>query len=199
MRIREERLRTKEGKVFGWVVDDFVSEEICNKLIQLGKPKLKPSTTLEPSVIDYRTSSNTFLHYNRNMPSVDEVAKSVTEVIQMPLENCEGMQIVHYNPGEFYKPHHDYLYSGTGYWEKEIARGGQRVWTAFLYLNDVESGGETFFPRINFEVKPKTGTMIFWLNLLNGKLNEDSYHEAKPPISCEKWGANIWVREGVFT
>ena len=198
MKLIDERLRTKSGEVFGWIVDDFVSEEVCNELIALAKPKLRPSTTLEPVMEQYRTSSNTFLYYDRGMPAVDEVAKLVTDVIQMPLENCEGMQLVHYNPGEFYKPHHDYFHPNTVYWDKEIARGGQRVWTAFLYLNDVESGGTTNFPHINFEVKPKIGRMVLWLNMFGDRMNLDSYHEACPPNKTEKWGANIWVRESKF-
>ena len=199
MKILNQRLRTNKGEIFGWIVDDFVSRDTCDNLIKLGKPKLKPSTTLEPVTDNYRTSSNTFLHYNRGLSAVDEVAALVTDIINFPLVNCEGMQIVHYNSGEFYKPHHDYFYSQASYWDKEIARGGQRVWTAFLYLNDVNQGGTTNFPNINFEVKPKAGRMVLWLNMLGKELNVDSYHEAKPPIACEKWGANIWVREKPFT
>ena len=33
--------------------------------------------------------------------------------------------------------------------------GGQRLWTALCYLNDVEEGGETRFTKLNIAVKPK--------------------------------------------
>ncbi len=198
MKILRERLRTSKGEIFGWVVDNFVSKDVCRELIDAAKPKLKPSTTLEPVVENYRTSSNTFLYYNRGIGAVDKVASLVTDIIDLPLVNCEGMQVVHYNSGEYYKPHHDYFHAETSYWEREMARGGQRIWTAFLYLNDVSEGGSTSFPNINVEVKPKAGRIVLWLNVLGKRLNTDSYHEAKPPIDCEKWGANIWVREGIF-
>lgn len=195
----EQKIRANDGRVFGWIIDDFVTKEVCQQLIKLGKPKLKPSTTLSPIVEDYRTSSSTFLYYNRGSSAVDQVANLITQQIQMPLNNCEGLQIVHYNPGEYYKPHHDYFHPDADYWDKEIARGGQRVWTAFLYLNDVQEGGTTYFPHINLEVKPKTGRVVFWRNMFyGGELVVDSYHEAKPPIKSEKWGANLWVRQKTF-
>jgi prolyl 4-hydroxylase len=119
-------------------------------------------------------------------------------LIEVPLENCEGMQLVHYKPGQYYKPHHDYFQPNSSYWDREINRGGQRTWTAFLYLNDVKEGGTTNFPYIDIEVKPKAGRMVLWMNMINGKPNVDSYHEARAPKGCEKWGANIWVREKKF-
>ena len=198
MIVKEEKLKTQEGGVFGWVVDEVIPRSACQQLIMLGRPSLKPSTTLEPIKEDYRTSSNTFLHYNEGMKPVDDVAKIVTDIIEVPLENCEGMQLVHYKPGQYYKPHHDYFQPNSSYWDREINRGGQRTWTAFLYLNDVKEGGTTNFPYIDIEVKPKAGRMVLWMNMINGKPNVDSYHEARAPKGCEKWGANIWVREKKF-
>tara|TARA_Y100001938_G_C8031070_1_gene400663 strand:+ start:185 stop:784 length:600 start_codon:yes stop_codon:yes gene_type:complete len=198
MLIREDKLKTQTGEVFGWVIDGIVSDETCNKIIEHGKPSMKPSTTLDPYIPDYRTSSNTFAYYGNNK-AVDEVAHLVCDFIQYPVENFEGMQIVHYNPGEYYKTHHDYFEKNTDHYESEIARGGQRTWTAFLYLNDVSKGGETNFPYVNFTVKPKRGTMILWMNTnQNGEVIDDSLHEALSPKSGEKWGANIWVREKKF-
>ena len=193
------RLKTQKGIEFGWVLDDVISKDDCQRVIDLGKPSLEPSTTLEPFQEGYRTSSNTFLDYDDGNEAVDNVFKIITNIIQVPLENCECMQLVHYKPGQFYKPHWDYFFTDTDIHIEETKRGGQRTWTAFLYLNDVKEGGETYFPNIDTQVKPLTGRVVFWMNTLNGKYIEDSFHEAKPPIDCEKWGANIWVREKKFT
>ena len=48
---------------------------------------------------------------------------------------------------------------------------------------------------MDFKVKPRTGRIVLWKNMIDGKINPDSLHEALPPVDCEKWGANIWVRE----
>lgn len=198
MKIRKERLKTEAGEVFGWIFDNVVSKDKCDRLIKWAKNKVKKSTTLDPYIEDYRTSWNTFANYGHKK-EVDEVAELVSGLIDSPIENFEGMQIVHYNAGEYYKAHHDYFEENTDYYDREMSRGGQRTWTAYLYLNDVAKGGETHFPEIDFKMKPKLGSMVFWMNCVDGIPICNSLHEALPPIGCEKWGANIWVREKKFT
>ena len=203
MIVHEEKLRTQEGGVFGWVVDEFVSRSVCQQLIMLGRPTLKPSTTLEPQRESYRTSSNTFLHYNEGMKPVDDVAKLVTDLIEVPIENCEGMQLVHYKPGQYYKEHHDYFQEGSSYWDREIGRGGLRTWTAFLYLNDVKEGGETGFPELGINIPPKKGDVVVFHNTLanvadtHPKINPRSLHGGMPVIKGEKWMVNLWFRENL--
>jgi prolyl 4-hydroxylase len=197
MKIRKERLRTVGGEVFGWLIDDVISKDKCDKLINKYKPGIRPSTTLDPYIDDYRTSSNTFISYGIS-DDVDEIAQVVSDIIESPIENFEGMQFVHYKPGEYYKHHHDYFEADTDYYDREMSRGGQRTWTAFLYLNDVPKGGETYFPEIDFKVKPKVGRMALWMNMIDDIPIVNSLHEALPPIGCEKWGVNIWVREKKF-
>ena len=58
-----------------------------------------------------------------------------------PDGNIEPLQAVRYHGGEFYRPHHDY-YNSCETW-----RSGNRHFTFLIYLNDVEGGGETSFPR----------------------------------------------------
>jgi len=38
----------------------------------------------------------------------------------------------------------------------------RRVIAWMLYLNDVEEGGETYFPQQDIKFKPKAGNMMFW-------------------------------------
>jgi prolyl 4-hydroxylase len=197
MIITDQRLKTTDGDIFGWVIDDVIDRNTCQRIIAYGRPTLQTSTTLDPQVPDYRTSSNTFAHYGTN-ETVDELAKILCDFIEYPIENFEGMQIVHYNSGEFYKEHHDYFELDTTYYNDQMKRGGQRVWTGFIYLNDVFKGGETYFPEVDFKVKPKAGRMVLWLNTIDNIPLSNSLHEALPPIDCEKWGANIWVREKPF-
>ena len=45
-----------------------------------------------------------------------------------------------------------------------------------MYLNDVASGGSTFFRRLNFEVRPKKGAaVIFFPGFMNGELDTDAH------------------------
>jgi hypothetical protein len=87
----------------------------------------------------------------------------------------EPIQILRYFPGEgFYNPHFD---DGPAY---------NRICSAVLYLNDVELGGETHFINFDLSVKPSSGNMIVF------PANYAYIHEAKKPISEEKFAAVTW-------
>ena len=52
------------------------------------------------------------------------------------------LQVLRYEPGQFYKEHHDQNSPRYSAW-------GPRLYTFFMYLNDVEAGGETRFTKLN--------------------------------------------------
>tara|TARA_R100000030_G_scaffold32329_1_gene23935 strand:+ start:168 stop:770 length:603 start_codon:yes stop_codon:yes gene_type:complete len=61
-----------------------------------------------------------------------------------------------------------------------------RVITCIWYLNDVEKGGETSFPKTGFKVKPKTGRLVFFPS------NPPFIHEGLPP-SETKYIVSCWL------
>ena len=62
--------------------------------------------------------------------------------LQIPAQNGEGLQVLHYQVSEKYEPHWDYFHD-----TENVKNGGQRVATMLMYLTDVEEGGETVFPN----------------------------------------------------
>ena len=93
--------------------------------------------------------------------------------------------------GQFYLTHHDYVIGS----DKEL--GGPRILTAFMYLSDVEEGGETRFDWAdNLVVKPKAGRLALWPSVLNddpSQIDERTQHEAMPVVRGTKYGANAWL------
>jgi prolyl 4-hydroxylase len=70
--------------------------------------------------------------------------------------------------------------------------------TLFLYLNDVEEGGETHFPHIDTVVKPKRGRAVLWPSVLNEAPNIKDFrteHEAWAVKKGIKYGANAWMHQ----
>ena len=74
--------------------------------------------------------------------------------------------------------------------------GKQRIKTALVYLNTINEGGETLFPKLDIRIAPKSGTMVVFSNSdENGKLLLNSYHAGAPTVSENKWLVTKWIRE----
>jgi prolyl 4-hydroxylase len=74
--------------------------------------------------------------------------------------------------------------------------GGQRSWTAMIYLSPVEAGGETHFPRCEFMVPPVEGMVLIWNNMAaDGAPNPFSLHAARPVEQGTKYVVTKWFRE----
>lgn len=87
------------------------------------------------------------------------------------------------------REHHD---QNSASWSPQ----GVRVYTFFMYLNDVPEGGETAFRRLGLKVKPKKGAAILWPSVRDQELTateQGTYHEAMPVIEGVKYGANVWL------
>ena len=80
---------------------------------------------------------------------------------------------------------------------------GARVLTFFLYLSDVEEGGETSFPNLGIDIKPKKGRALLWPSVLEHSgckaRDERTHHAAKPVIKGRKYAANAWIHAGDYT
>ena len=118
--------------------------------------------------------------------------RKLSQVTGVPVNNSEYLQLLQYEPGQYYQQHTDYIVEQV---EKPC---GVRYATLFLYLNDVYDGGETTFPSLGLSIKPKKGSALLWSNVVDdGTLqNEDpqTEHIAKPVgKGQEKWTANYWV------
>jgi prolyl 4-hydroxylase len=178
--------------------DNFLTEEECQELIKETDNNLRPSYVSNPEdrslVSDYRTSSSADLDYqNSNIgPKIDI---KIAHYLCMDPFLGEGLQIQKYEPGEYYKEHHDYYDLFTEEYSTYTEWMGQRTWTLMIYLNDVEEGGETFFKHLNLKIKPKQGTAVFWNNLWPfGWPNYKTLHEALPPVSGQKYIVTKWFR-----
>lgn len=196
MTMNGNQLRPRQLSTEPWVVEfpHFLSEKECDHLISLGeKAGLKPSTvgnSAKNSHIDQaRTSKTAFLK-----KAQDSIVRSIEEkcglVANQPSTHLEPFQIVKYEPGQYFKEHHDYLYNesnGPKY---------QRSITMFIYLNnlnDGDKGGQTYFPNAKLSVKPQIGKAVLFRNIHpDGTLDETSLHAGKPPTKSIKYGCNVW-------
>ena len=108
----------------------------------------------------------------------------------------EPMNILHYQPGEEFTAHYDFLDDSSPGLAADKRERGQRIVTFLVYLNEGYGGGETAFPRLNYAFKGQTGDAIMFGNVDPGGAPDlSTLHAGMPPTSGEKWLLSQWVRD----
>jgi len=183
------------------VFGGLLSDDECDALVALAQPRLMRSETVDNStggseVNAARTSDGMFFERGETA-LIDRIEQRIAALVNWPLENGEGLQILHYRPGAEYRPHHDYFdptHPGTA---TILKRGGQRVGTLVMYLNTPLRGGATTFPDITLEVAPIKGNAVFFSYDRPHAVTR-TLHGGAPVVEGEKWVATKWLREGEF-
>jgi prolyl 4-hydroxylase len=130
----------------------------------------------------------------------------------IPNVGIEELQVGRTKEGEHHTLHWDY------YIDPEPDSSGKvcnRVSSFFVYLSDVEKGGETYFPflqpqtqymdtrkfkrpeeddGLGLMIRPLRGNAVFWMNMHNnGSVDERSMHAGMEVKNGTKYGLNILV------
>lgn len=103
----------------------------------------------------------------------------------------EALQAAEYQQGQHFLEHQDAF-------PTDIADENrfQRHATVLLYLNDVESGGETKFNHLGISVKPKAGSiLLFFPAFSDGTPDERTLHTATDANDI-KWVTQQWIARG---
>ena len=184
------------------VIDDFVTETERSHIIQLTADKL--DTALVSAVgaaktSDGRTGSVAWVKHDHT-PIVRGLVKRVSNLVGIPVRHAESLQVVHYGETQEYKPHFDAYDMTTEKGQQRTAKGGQRLVTALMYLNEVEDGGGTIFPKLDLEVEARPGRMVIFHNVGDNDLEDltrhrHSLHGGSPVWGGQKWACNLWFRQ----
>ena len=182
---------------------NVLDAEECDALIELARPRLKPSTLVDPLtgtdiVSDKRSSYGMFFRLAEN-DLIARLDRRLSALMNLPLENGEGLQVLHYPTGGGSEPHFDYLQPGNAANRESIARSGQRVSTLVTYLNDVPAGGQTVFPTLGWAVSPLRGNAVYFEYCDDaGRVDPRSLHASAPVAQGEKWVVTKWMRQRRF-
>ena len=183
------------------VFGNLLSPEECDALIADAAPRMARSLTVATQtggeeVNDDRTSDGMFFQRGQS-PLIQRIEERIARLLNWPLENGEGLQVLHYLPGAEYKPHYDYFDPAEPGTPRIVQRGGQRVGTLVMYLNTPEQGGGTTFPDVHLEVAPQRGNAVFF-SYERPHPTTRTLHGGAPVIAGEKWVATKWLRERKF-
>lgn len=190
--------RAKVDTAQMYTVPDYLTDADCDLLIDMIDTSARPSTLLATSEDpEYRTSSSSDLY--RWDETIFALDSRIADLLGIPPENAETMQGQRYAANQQFRAHCDYFHESSGYWAKMAETGGQRTWTAMAYLNDVEEGGATWFPRAGIRFKPRRGMLVIWNNMApDGSPNYDTLHEGMRVIEGTKYIITKWFRESAW-
>ena len=186
------KLPTDDAEIFA--VGDFMSPDECAKMIALIDLTAKPSKAFD---IDYAQAFRT--SYSGDVdphdPFIMKIQRRIDDLLAIPPEFGETIQGQRYLPGQEFKSHFDWFHIERDYWTTERKRGGQRSYTAMVFLNEVEEGGNTDFPKLGLSITPKPGVLLAWNNATaQGLPNECTLHAGTPVVKGQKYIITKWYR-----
>nr|XP_043633448.1 probable prolyl 4-hydroxylase 10 [Erigeron canadensis] len=197
------------------IYHNFLSKKECEYLINVAKPHMRRSTITDLVTREtyedtwFSPCSLTMLDRGQD-ETIRAIEKKIADFTFLPVENGEGLQVIHYEVGDKYPLHND-LYLD----DYQTGKRGKRMATVLMYLSDTEDGGETAFPsamgkyddvhRWAFEysecnksvlyAKPKMGdALLLWNVKPDGTSEYSSEYAECPVIKGNKWTATKWIR-----
>lgn len=175
-----------------------LSSQECDAFVAVARSSLARSTVYdeqsgEDRIDDARTSETAAFVRGAN-PLCRRVEARIARLLDWPLENGEGIQVLRYGVGAEYRPHYDYFDPRLPGSAPLLARGGQRVGSLIMYLNTPACGGATVFPEARFEAAAVKGNAVFFSYDRPHPLTR-TLHGGAPVLQGEKWIATKWLRE----
>jgi prolyl 4-hydroxylase len=185
------RLQTDQAEIYA--VGDFLGAAECDRLIEIIDAVAKPSTLYKQDASGVRTSYSGDV--DRSDPFIRMIERRIDDLLGLDNRWGETIQGQRYHQGQEFKSHCDWFPTDEEYWAAEARSGGQRCWTAMIYLNDVAEGGETSFTYLNMAIPPQRGALLTWNNMTpDGEPNMMTLHAGSPVVRGVKYIVTKWYR-----
>ena len=183
------------------IFERFFSAAECRWMIERARPRIVPAR-----VYDRATARSSLDPARSNSAAAFDIVETdvvllllrariaASVVISPPF--LEETNILHYEVGQEFRRHFDFLDPAEGDMPREIAAKGQRISTFLVYLNDEFDGAETEFPAIDWRFKGAQGDALFFRNVdASGAPDRSTLHAGLAPTRGEKWLLSQWIRD----
>lgn len=177
-----------------WLFPRFASPAECAHVASAASEVMESAQVVDPLTGQFvthpvRTSSSAVIGPSRETLVIQAINRRLATVSGTDIAQGEPLQVLHYAPGQQFRPHHDAL-------PPNEANGNQRIRTLLLYLNDAYVGGATHFPSSGLEVQGRGGDLLMFDNLLpDGRPDPAAQHAGLPVARGAKWLATRWIRQ----
>jgi prolyl 4-hydroxylase len=187
-----QRIASDKGEL--WALGNFLDPIECGRLITLIDATARPSQAYH---VDYSSGIRT--SYSGDLdprdPFIRKLETRFSRLLGIEPVYGETIQGQRYTAGQEFKQHIDWFTPDSVPWSIERDHGGQRNFTAMVYLNEVEEGGETDFPFLDLAIAPRRGTLVVWNNAdENGVPNPWMIHAGNPVTRGFKYIITKWYR-----
>ena len=182
------------------ILKNFISLDLCQKLIDWAAPRMKDAEVIAYDKLDSKSRNNKVAWMNKKNKICLPIIENAEKLVRLPRKNFEDLQIAMYYPGMYFHHHTDQCKEDNKPCHSENRRGGLRIYTILLYLNDGYEGGETDFNKLKMRFKPPAGSAVLFenLNTKGDQVHPLSEHAGLELKSKQKWIANFWIREDTF-
>jgi prolyl 4-hydroxylase len=189
-----QRVPTRELELF--IVRGFLDPATCAAVIERIDARRRPSDIADDmGIANFRTSETCDL--DSADPVIAKVEGKICDLLGLPLAFGEPLQGQRYAPGQEFRPHTDTFNPGGYDFLVHTQQGGQRSWTAMIYVNEPEDGGATRFKTIGKTIQPEAGKLLTWNNLLpDGTPNMATLHQGMKVRRGTKYVLTKWFRQG---
>ncbi len=182
-------------------VDGFLSPAVCDWLVARARPLLKPASVYDPASGTARQEqarSNSAVEFDAvNADLIMMLVRGrMGAATHLPTAAMEPLQVLHYEVGQRFERHYDFLDPSVEGYARDAAARGQRIATFLVYLNDNYEGGETEFPLADLRHRGRKGDALYFANVdTTGQPDRRTLHAGVAPTSGVKWLLSQWIRD----
>ena len=184
-------------------IDGFISPAVCDWVIGRAKGRTAPAMVYDAEAgsasagDDRGNGAFEFGFLDLDLVLL-RVRERIAGAIGFPVAAFEPIQALHYQVGQRFNRHHDYLNPGLPGHAADIVQRGQRVITFLVYLSDDFDAGETHFPHLALRRRCPAGGALYFGNVdPAGAPDPRTLHEGLAPTRGEKWLLSQWIRNRV--
>lgn len=181
-------------------VKGYLSGPVCDWLIRLGKPYLGRAEIYDGDTGQLRhdtarDNDTAILKAERIDTVVGFVRSRIAALANVQASALETTQVLHYEVGQQFDAHFDFLDVSNPGHARDVEKHGQRALTVLVYLNDDYEGGETAFPELGSSFKGRKGdALVFWNLTEDGAPDWRTRHVGTAPTRGVKWLLSQWIR-----
>jgi prolyl 4-hydroxylase len=184
------------------IAEGFASAAECDWLIARARPRLSLAEIYDPAgkggARDTNIRDNRVAQFNIAQSDVilALLRERIARATGLAVEHMEPAMVMHYETGQQFAPHFDFVDPEQPGQQADIARHGQRVATFLLYLDDGGDGGETEFVDLGWRHRGRKGDALIFHNVdAQGRPDRRTRHAGLPPRAGEKWLLSQWIRK----